>query len=145
MAETITYDYSPPTNSVWLKLKNNGDQIKIRIVSEPIKYQADFQGKTVEKYAWLVIDRNSPEDALSPIKIFNCGKQIWDAIRNLSKDPDWGDPMTFDITITRNGTSPSNFYSVSPSPSNKGPITAEEMALVMACEIDLATAVEKKD
>lgn len=139
MAETINYNYSAPTKSIWLKLKNNGESCKIRIVSDPVKYLSTYQDKTAEKYAWLVIDR-----ADEVIKVFVVGKQIWDKVAALAKNEDWGDPMTYDLTVTRVGTSPSNFYDVSPSPNNRGALTTVEEGLVMACDIDLAKAVEEK-
>jgi hypothetical protein len=136
---SVTYDYSPPTNSVFLNLKNNGDACKIRIVSEPIKFADSYQGKPTERFAWLVIDR-----ADQVIKVFKCGPDIWKKVTAFVKDPDWGDPMTYDLTVTRVGTSPSNFYSVTPSPVGKGPLNEIEMAVVMASDIDLAKAVEMK-
>ena len=138
-AESITYDYSAPSNSVYLNLKSNGESCKFRIVSDPIKFEDEYQGKKNERYAWLVLDRKD-----SIIKVFKCGKEIWKKVSSFAKNPDWGDPMTYDITVLRVGTSPSNFYDVAPSPANKGDLTTEEMAMVMACDIDLAKAVEPK-
>lgn len=139
MAETINYDYKAPSQSVYLRLSNNGDSVKFRIVSDPIKFQSEYQGETREKYAWLVLDR-----ADGKIKVFQCGKSIWKLVSALAKNPDWGDPMMYDLTITRTGASPSNFYDVAPSPNNKGELTQEELQLVMESPIDLNRAVEQR-
>ena len=138
MAENINYDYKAPTQSLYLRLKSNGETCKIRIVSEPVKFQSEYQGKVSERYAWLVLDR-----ADGIIKVFQCGKDIWKKVSAFAKNPDWGDPMQYDLTITRTGLSPSNFYDVAPSPT-KGELTQEEMALVLGTTIDLAKAVERK-
>lgn len=140
MAESINYDYKAPSQSVYLRLKSNGESCKFRIVSEPIKFISVYEGKETEKYAWLVLDR-----ADTQIKVYACGKDVWKKISSLAKNPDWGDPMQYDITVTRTGTSPSNFYDVSPSPNNKGDLPQEEMALVLGSTIDLVKAVERKD
>lgn len=139
MAEQTDYNYNPPSKSVYLRLKANGESCKIRIVSDPVKFQSEYQGKVSEKFAWLVLDR-----ADNQIKVFQCGKDIWKKVSAFAKNPDWGDPTKYDLTILRTGLSPSNFYDVAPSPNNKGDLTDDEMALVMNCEIDLAKAVEKK-
>lgn len=140
----VNYDYSSPVHSPFLRLKGKGDTCKIRIVSEPVKFMNTYQGKESERYAWLVIDRSSEVEDEYFIKIFQGGAQIWNKIKSYVKNEEWGDPMTYDLTIERTETSPANYYDVTPSPSNKGPLTTEEMALVMACNIDLAKAVEPK-
>lgn len=145
MPEAIDYSYSPPNNSIYLRLKTNGETIKIRLVTEPVKYLSDFKDKntgqvtTSEKYAWLVIDR-----ADGKVKVFQCGKDIWKKVSALVKNPDWGSPLTYDLTITRLGLNPQNFYDVAPSPNNKGEITEEEKQQVMTCGIDLAEALKPK-
>jgi hypothetical protein len=139
MAENISYDYQAPSQSVYLRLKSNGESCKIRIVSDPVKFQSEYQGKIAEKYAWLVIDRVD-----QTIKVFQCGKDIWKKVSAFAKNPDWGNPQEYDITILRTGISPSNFYDVAPSPAGKGPISEDEMAMVLACPINLMQAVEKK-
>ena len=143
MTEPVTYDYTSPVHSPFLRLKSKGDVCKIRIVSDPIKFQNVYQGKQQEKFAWLVIDRNVSLDDEYVIKIFTAGKQVWDKIKTFYKDPDWGDVMTYDLTVTRTENSAADYYSVSPSPNNKGALTTEEMALVMATQIDLSDAIEK--
>lgn len=149
MAETINYDYTAPVRSPFLRLKSKGESVKLRIVSDPVKFGNVYHDpktntdKPQEKYAWLVLDRNAGPDDEFPIKIFTGGSQIWGKLKNYVKDADWGDPMTYDLTIVRTETSPSDYYSMVASPNNKGELTTEEMALVMACEIDLADTMEK--
>lgn len=138
MGEQINYDYKAPSTSAYLRLKSNGESCKFRIVSDPVKFQSEYQGKVSEKYAWLVFDR-----ADKAVKVFQCGKDIWKKVSAFAKNPDWGDPTQYDITVTRTGISPSNFYDVAPSPT-KGELTQEEMALVMGTTIDLVKAVERK-
>lgn len=139
MGEAINYDYKAPSSSAYLRLRNNGESCKIRIVSEPVKFQAEYEGQIKEKYAWLVLDRADGE-----IRVFPVGVSIWKKISALANNPDWGDPTTYDITITRTGKSPSDFYDVAPSPNNKGDLTKAEMEKVMACDLDLINMVEQK-
>lgn len=149
MAETISYDYTSPVKSPFLRLKSKGDSCKIRIVSDPVKFGNIYHDpktdldKKQEKYAWLVLDRNIAPDDDFPIKIFTGGSQIWTKIKTYVKDEDWGDPMTYDLTITRTENSPSDYYSVTPSPNNKGDLTTEEMGIVMGCDIDLVDTITK--
>ncbi len=79
------------------------------------------------RYYVGVLDRSSGE-----VKILEIGNQVYKAIVSFKKDPDYGDPLNYDIKIIRapKGSSPSSFYTVLPKPPK--PLTKEEKALVEA-------------
>jgi len=139
MAEVIGYDYKPETTTgIFLRLRKKGDQIKIRLVSTPVHYQDEFQGKTRERFAWLVIDRSDGQ-----IKVFNAGVSIYLIIKGFAEDKDWGDPTKYDLTITRTEESTANYYRVVPSP-NKSEVTKEELKVIKDSHIDLKKLFEGK-
>lgn len=58
------------------------------------------------------------------VMILEFGKQIGGQIRDLSKDPDWGSPVNYDLKITKTGKGLDTRYNVVPVPNGK-PITKE--------------------
>jgi hypothetical protein len=132
MAEIVGYDFQPTTKpSIFIRLRKKGDQVKIRLVSTPVHYQDQFQGKTRDRFAWLVIDRSDGQ-----VKVFSGGTSIYLIIKGFAQDPDWGDPTKYDLTITRTEESNANYYRVVPSPV-KSEITEEELKLIKESNIDL--------
>lgn len=72
--------------------------------------------------AFAVIDR---KDGL--VKILELTQQsVIKAIRALANNPDWGNPFTYDINVTKTGESLKTKYTVQPSP--KKPLNKVEMA-----------------
>lgn len=131
MADEYGYDYEPQVGGNYLRLKKRGDSIKIRLVSTPVHYQKEWEGKLREQFAWLAIDR-----ADGDVKIFTAGISVYLTIKGFVQDEDWGDPTGYDLTITRIEESTANFYKVIPSPS-KSPITPEELEKVKNSNLDL--------
>jgi len=166
-APTKGYEYEPESGGKYLSLKKKGDSVQIRIVSTP-KHKSqhwitgddgkrkpvactndstctwcgddvpkDEKIKKAEVFAWLVIDRADGE-----VKMFQAPKSIYLKIRNeLLTDDDWGDPVNYDLKITRTEEQ-GNYYSTIPTPKNMGPITEEEKKLVDECDIDLEKELE---
>lgn len=124
------YDYDPVSNSPYLRLTSKGDKVKIRLVSTPIHFTEEYEGKEGEKFAWIVIDRSTGE-----VKAFKGGVMIYKAIKTYFLDEDWGDPTKYDLTITRTEEK-GNYYTVSPSPK-KSDITEEEKKEIEEADIDL--------
>lgn len=123
------YDYEPSTNTgPYLNLKNKGDKARIRIASYPIMWDDEYQGKPTKRFAWAVIHKQSVNgEVVKEAKAFRAGSLIYNAVRTLLHDSDWGDPRGYDIEIER--TEKDNaFYTVTPKPNGK-PISEEEKAL----------------
>ena len=139
VADYIGYDFQPETTSgLFLRLKKKGDKIKIRLVSTPVHFQKEWQGKKREQFAWLVIDRKE-----NIVKVFTSGVSIFLIVKGYAESEDWGNPTKYDLTITRTEESTANYYRVTPSPK-KTDITEEELKLIKDSKIDLKTIVEGK-
>ncbi len=150
----------------FLQLRKKGDEVKIRLVSKPVRtyryWETGADGKSrpvsfptkeaIEEalkdfskedrprvdvqYAWIVIDR-----ADGGVKVFTGAKQIAISVLGFAKDDEWGDPTTYDLRITRTEEKP-NYYKTLPLPNGKGPITEDERKAVEEAAIDLAAEVE---
>lgn len=154
MQDDYGYDYEPKVGGKYLTLKQKGDSITIRIASKPlhktIHWVSDQSGKPVqvdcekqqpddpckycafaiqkksnrmkakELFGWIVLDR---VDGNKP-KVFKAGTQIYLEIRGLANTKAWGNPLGYDLEITRTEEKP-KFYNVIPLP-DKSVITPEE-------------------
>ena len=119
----------------------------LRIVGKPSKieshWEKDAMGKSkrviclgvecpickvgqvpTSRYQVLVIDR-----ADKKVKILEGGSQIFNAIKGYAMDSEYGNPMQYDIRITREGAGRETKYTVIPSP-NKSDVTDEEKELI---------------
>lgn len=81
------------------------------------------------QYRWYlgVLDRGSDNQP----KILEISSQVLIAIKNYISDKRWGDVKMYDVNIKRNPKGSQPLYAVLPDP-NKGPLAAEEKALVKA-------------
>ena len=137
------YDYEPVDNSPYLKLKSKGDKVKIRLASRPIHFQETFEEegeepKVSEKFAWIVINKDTGD-----VKVYKAGVMIYKKIKDLALDSEWGDPTTYDITITRTEEK-GNYYVLVPSP-NKSEITKEEKQRISDANLDLERLFKTTD
>lgn len=143
---------APP--SIWLKLKTKDEQVRIRIAASPYRevqvwpeerggqkldpevvnqftpgqwmtIKRDPDWNVSEVYHLLVIDR-----ADNQAKIFQASGAIYGKIREYAKNPEWGNPAGYDITIKRT-EKPGSYWEITPSP-NKSDLLAGERSLVDA-------------
>lgn len=96
------------------------------LTSEELKLKANSQKRRRQTFIWSVIDRADGE-----AKLFKGGLNVFLAIGEFAKDPNWGgeekDATLFDVTITRTETSLANYYSVVPDPKSlSNNLTAEQ-------------------
>lgn len=129
------YDFEPKTKEGnFIQLKKKGDTVKIRLVSTPFifneAYEQDGIKTITQRFAWIVIDRSDKK-----VKSFKGGTQIYKAIKSFASNEDWGDPMMYDLTITRTEEK-GNYYTVIASP-NKYPISDDEKNKIAIANIDL--------
>ena len=133
------YDFEVKTNTGnYLRLKSAGDKAKIRLVSTPIHFMEEYEGKFNDRFAWIVIDRADGE-----IKAFKGGVMIYAKIKEYAIDDDWGEPKEYDLTITRTEEK-GNYYTVIASPK-KTKITAEELKKIKETDLDLEKMFKTED
>lgn len=154
-------DYDRPPRepaSQFLRLKQKDQQIKIRIASRPYremkvwpaspgeaplasetvmalstgqwaKLMADSDWNIQETYHFGVIDRSD-----GAAKVFTTTGGVYGKIRSYAEDPEWGDPRTYDITVTRTEKPGPSYYDVKPSP-NKTDLMESELAKVSKMDL----------
>lgn len=102
-------------SGLYLKLEDN-ETVKIRIVSEPAIYETEYKDKATgevrisTRYAWIVWN----QETKTP-QIMQQSATFFRSIANLAQDDEYGDPVGYDIKITRNGTGTDTTYAVVPS------------------------------
>lgn len=152
------YDYDPrQAPSVYLRLKERGDKVTIRIASSPYRepkvWKAEVKaplgseevlkltGKqwgavyrdpdfnVTEVFHWKVLDRDSGE-----AKIFTGTGGVYKTIKEYAQMEAWGDPQGYDFQIERTEEPGRNYYKVTPLP-NKEPLTARQDLLIVALDM----------
>lgn len=145
-------------SSLFLRLKTKGEMAKVRIVAAPYRQVKVFPtapgsrpldeaqvaqfspGQWIsimrspdheirEAYILLVIDRQD-----GAAKIFEVSGSVYGKIRDYAKNPEWGSPNQYDITVTRTEAPGKAYWDVTPSP-NKGPILTSEEDKVRAIDV----------
>lgn len=153
------YEFEPrEAPSVFLKLKEKGDKILIRLASvpyrEPKVWKIDVRPpletdkmlalteeqwrqmyrepdyNITETFSWKVIDRESGQ-----AKIFTGTAGIYKNIKKFAEMEAWGDPKTYDLQIERTENPGVNYYAITPLP-NKEILSAKEQKLVDELDIN---------
>lgn len=161
------YDYDPKQKpSAYLRLKNQGDTITIRIASTPyrkpvvwregqrapmpdedalrmseaewanIYREPDFT--VAEAFLWLVIDR---EDGKA--KIYSASPGIYKTIKEYAEMTEWGDPRSYDFRIERTEEPGRSYYKVTPIP-NKDPLTQGNLRMLTGLEFEKKELAARK-
>lgn len=152
------YDFEPrQAPSVYLKLKERGDKVTVRIASVPYREPKVWKegGKTpmsseqvltlrqddwvtifrepdynvTESFHWKVLDRGS-----NTAKIFSGTPGIYKNIKKYAQMDEWGDPTEYDIQIERTEAPGLNYYAVTPLP-RKEILSQKELKLLS--ELDM--------
>lgn len=136
---------SQSSGGLHLRLKTKGQQARLRLVSEAYRYIDTLpDGKQIRKASWTAILKEVVDG--KPVKrvvVFHGGPMIYGLVKDLTHSPDWGDPATFDVTVTRTEEE-GKYYTVMPHPKPLGPITEDEAALVADAAVDLVMACTQK-
>lgn len=152
------YDRKPmEPPSQWLRLKSKGDEVRFRIAGRPLRelkvWPAEQGGKPLdtdvtrdltpgqwfnimsnpdwsvsEVFHFLVIDRSD-----NTAKIFTTTGGVYGKIRDYATNPEWGNPMGYDLTVKRTEAPGKNYYEVTPSP-NKSELMKSDLAKVDALD-----------
>jgi hypothetical protein len=143
------YDAKPGgSGGVYLRLKEKGEKVRVRIVSDCYRYmdfipQPDGSEKPVKRAAWLVIHKELVDGKpVKSVKVFQNGPMVYGLVKDLTENPEWGDPSQYDIEIARTEEQ-GKYYTVLAMPKPFGPISDEEQTLVIEADIDLEKACSK--
>ena len=153
------YDRKPmEPPSQWLRLKGKGVEVRIRIASRPLRelkvwpmeagskpleaaLTHDFtpgqwmsimsnpDWNVTEIYHFLVIDR-----ADATAKIFTTTGGVYGKIRDYATNPEWGNPMGYDLTVKRTESPGKNYYEVTPSP-NKSDLMKSDLEKLKSIDV----------
>lgn len=134
----------PKSGGIYLRLKDKGEKVRLRLVSEPIHFQDVLPGKgedggdkIVNKTAWLAIHKfTEGGKPTKKVVCFQSGPMVYGLVKDLAEDPDWGDPKLYDIEVTRTEEK-GKYYTVLPKNKPIGPISEEEAQLVADANLDL--------
>jgi hypothetical protein len=145
------YSYEPPKSSGdYLKIKEKGEKVRIRLASKPFRFTSEFEdkktGKSVvkENVAWVVLHKEViGKEPVVTVKHFRAGMMIYGLIRDFAKDPDWGDPTLYDLEITRTEQD-GKYYTVIAKPNCK-PITDEQKKMIEEANYDLTALYIPKE
>lgn len=106
----------------YLRLKD-GDTFKLRFVGEPVVFLDNYANTRWGNVVW-----NYTEDKA---QAYSYTKTIVNRVKELEEDEDWGDVRTYDVKVSRKGsTKEDTEYSLTPNPA-KAPLTEEQLE---ACE-----------
>jgi hypothetical protein len=132
------YDTHKPESSSgpYLKLED-GQTVTVRIVSEPVIYQAESQdGKLSTRYGWIVWNQDEQK-----AQVLQQSATFFRNLAVLAKNKSWGDPTNnYDIDITREGTGLDTRYSITPSPNRQDLIGEAAIAIN---ELDIIDMLSK--
>lgn len=119
---------------MYLRL-NDGEVARLRIASEPVIYDSDYQGKVSTKYAWVVwnIEKKTAQ-------VFQQSATFFKNLANYAKDPEYGDPTEYDIKVTREGTGTDTVYHITPG---RNSYKLDDEALEAVKGVNLVDAVSK--
>ena len=129
---------APVSASGYMKLQDGDNQFRVlssaitgyeywtndnKPVRSPYPFENTPNIKTVDgkisrvKHFWAFVVWNYATKAVEILEITQ--SSIQNAISNLVADADWGDPMAYDIKISRSGAGLETEYAVSPKPAKK--------------------------
>lgn len=137
------YDTHKPAagegGGLYLKIKD-GETVKLRIVSEPAIFETEGErdGKTTlnTRYGWIVFNQDT-----KAAQILQQSATFFKSIAVLAQDEEWGDPLSYDIKVSRQGSGFNDTtYTVMPS-ANRESLDPEVKDAVK--KIDLLEMLKK--
>lgn len=130
------YDTHRPQASegggLYLKIQD-GETVKLRIASMPAIYESENErdGRTTlsTRYGWVVWNQDA-----KAAQILQQSATFFRSIAALAQDEEWGDPMGYDIKVSRKGTELETKYTIVPS-TNRDPLDREAQEAVDAIDL----------
>lgn len=126
--------YVPPSQSGGFLKIEDGKTVVLRIASEPVIFNSEYQGKTSTRYAWVVYNQDE-----GSAQVFAQSATFFKNLAVFANDDEYGDPTEYNIKVTRNGTETNTTYTIVASPK-KSPLTKEQKAAVES--IDIIKAIQ---
>ena len=114
------------------------DRKPIRTKTEP---ETLVDPQKPAKHFWAFVVWDYKDKAVKVLEVTQAG--IRNSILALVKDEEWGDPKTYDITVTREGKELDTKYAVMPSPHTE--LNGEALATYAGMKIDLNKLYTNED
>ncbi|RJQ67312.1 MAG: hypothetical protein C4519_24255 [Desulfobacteraceae bacterium] len=114
------------------------DKTPVRTKEQP---EAPIDPSKPAKHFWAFVVWDYKGEAVKILEVTQVG--IRNAIMNLVKSADWGDPKNYDIIVTRKGKALDTEYSVAPVPPR--PLDQAIVELYQSMNIDLNKLYENGD
>lgn len=143
--DNVYAQYTPPSTGGLFHKFEDKVQYTFRLLSDPVVFESIYVDKedpsketqVSTKYAWFVwnIDEKKLQILQLPVTPY---KQI----AAIAVDPDYGNPLTYNLKFTRTGKSRDTVYSIIASPRKS--VTAEEYpeAIAAMMEHDLIEKIK---
>lgn len=134
----ISKKYPSVGNGTGLFLKiNDGETVKVRLVSDPIIFNSEFKGNISTRFAWLIWNHDQ-----ETAQIWATNGATYNSIKDLALDEEYGDPAEYDIKITRTGVEQQTRYSVRPGTKQ---YKLEDEQLRACNDLDPIALIDKPD
>jgi len=111
---------------------SGGKPVRFRM-SDTLPPASDFDNDK-HKHFWGLVVYNYRDNAVNILQLTQTSVQ--NEIMALAKDSDWGDPMSYDIKVTRTGDGLSTEYTVSPKPHKAISKEVKEAAKTVPVNLD---------
>lgn len=136
--EDLYGNYTPPSGGGNFFSLDDDETKRVRIYSEPYAYRATFKAKEADKpdqvstrYAWLAWNHDEKK-----AQIIKQSATFYSTLAALVKNPDWGNPAEYDVSITRTGTGTDSKYAIIGARKS---LELDERALKALAAVDLVT------
>lgn len=160
MLKPVNYEtYEVQTEGTFLKLQPGKTRIRIATpMFEVIQHEMQDGGKwsTVKcdgdgcehcakgrkkrlRFACMVFNRSENNS----LKVWEMGASIFSQVKAFSEDPEYGDPVQYDVTVTKEGEKLATTYTIVPSPKKEA-LTKDELAQLEGYA-DMIEEAYKKD
>jgi len=143
-------EYKVPGESAYMKFQLGEN--KFRIMSKPIIGWEDWKDKKplrfrmnerpthavdpekAIKHFWAMVVWNYATNKICVLEITQKGVQ--NSIAALAKDADWGNPLEYDLKVTKTGEGLGTEYSTAPVPHKPAPADAVEALKAKPCNLE---------
>lgn len=134
MSDTNDFDFEPPVATGLYAKFEEGKEYIIRLAGPTIIFTNEYNGQLSEKYAWKIWN-----DTDKVAQIMQMGVGVYRTIRNLAKDPEYGDPRNYNFKLKRTGQKLETKYELIASRTN---IPLSEFAPEAQAELDKIDDIE---
>ena len=116
---------------------NDGETVKVRIVSDPVYFDNEYKGQLSARIAWVVWNHDEQKP-----QIWQTNGATYNSVKDLVADDEYGDPTEYDIKITRTGIEQQTRYSVRPGAKR---YSLEDDQLEQCNAIDIIAKIDRSE